>query len=221
VRRLGAIVLAGGLSIGLAASLAVAQEIGALPKGATSSIAAPTKTTPTATGPAALTTAPATAAAPIQPAATPQALQPALNAAPPETDSPAPKAAPPAAPEPPKPPPEPLKRPRFNAAIMQGVDKITAETLRFEAKVGEPVRYKGLILTVRACETTAADETIDDNVAYVEVQSQPEVLPGRAAAAPRQVFKGWMFASSPTLHPLEHPVYDLWLIACRTAGPGA
>jgi hypothetical protein len=114
-----------------------------------------------------------------------------------------------------------LKRPRFNAAIMQGVDKITAETLRFEAKVGEPVRYKGLILTVRACETTAADEDIADSVAYTEIQSQPEVLPGRAAAPPRQVFKGWMFASSPTLHPLEHPVYDLWLIACKTATPGA
>jgi hypothetical protein len=104
---------------------------------------------------------------------------------------------------------------------MQGVDKITAETLRFEAKVGEPLRYKGLILTVRACETTAADEAINDNIAYVEVQSQPEVLAGRAVGPPRQIYKGWMFASSPTLHPVEHPIYDLWLIACKTAAPGA
>jgi hypothetical protein len=110
-----------------------------------------------------------------------------------------------------------MKRPRFDTAILQGVDKITAETLRFEAKVGAPVRYKGLILTVRACETTAADEDISDSVAYLDVQSQPEVLPGRVAAPPRQVFKGWMFASSPTLHPLEHPIYDLWLVACKTA----
>jgi hypothetical protein len=209
VRRLGAMLLAGGLSLGLAASLAVAQEIGAPPKTAASS-AQPTPPVP-----------PPSAAAPMATPLPSQAVQPPAAAPPPEDDAPVPRAAAPAPPEPPKPPPEPLKRPRFNAAILQGVDKITAETLRFEARVGEPVRYKGLILTVRACETTAADESIDDNVAYVEVQSQPEVLPGRAAAPPRQVFKGWMFASSPTLHPLEHPVYDLWLIACKTAGPGA
>ena len=99
------------------------------------------------------------------------------------------------------------------------MDKITAETLRFEAKVGEPVRYKGLVLTVRACETTAADETAPDNIAYLEVQSQPLNSPGHAAAPPRQVFRGWMFANSPALHPFEHPIYDVWLIACRTAAP--
>ncbi len=100
------------------------------------------------------------------------------------------------------------------------MDKITAETLRFEAKVGEPVRYRGLIITVRACETTAADEAITDSTAYLDVQSQPQVAPGRAAGPPRPVFHGWMFASSPTLNPLEHPIYDLWLIACKTATPG-
>jgi hypothetical protein len=125
-----------------------------------------------------------------------------------------------AAPEPPKPPPEPLKRPRFTAAVLQGVDKITAETMRFEAKVGEAVRFRGMIVTIRACETTASDEGAVDSIAYADVLSQPEVLPGRAAAPPRAVFHGWMFASSPSLHPLEHPVYDLWLIACKTATPG-
>jgi len=164
--------------------------------------------------------APGAPSAPLMP---PSSLSPEVAPVAPEAepDAPAHVAAAPKAPEPPKPPPEPLKRPRFNAAIMQGVDKITAETLRFEAKVGEPVRYKGLILTVRACETTAADESIDDNIAFVEVQSQPEVLAGRAVAPPRQIYKGWMFASSPTLHPVEHPIYDLWLIACKTATPGA
>jgi hypothetical protein len=170
---------------------------------------------------------PATPAAPAAPPAVapatatpPLPAQPAAVLAAPIEDAAKPKAAPPKTPDvpdAPKPPPEPLKRPRFNAAILQGIDKITAETLRFEAKVGEPVRYKDLILTVRACETTAADEAITDSVAYVEVQSQPETLAGRAAASPRQVFKGWMFASSPTLHPFEHPVYDLWMVACKTS----
>ncbi len=217
-------VLAAGLGVAAATGLA-AQE--------TTSSKATTTTSKTTT-----VTAPAKPASPTPPAvATPPpatsapaaaVAEPSINATPLSVDTPEPKpsapaaaAAVPKAPEPPKPPPEPLKRPRFNAAILQGVDKITAETLRFEAKVGEPVRYKGLILTVRACETTAADETITDSVAYTEVQSQPEVLPGRVAAPPRQVFRGWMFASSPTLHPFEHPVYDLWLIACKTEGPGA
>ena len=196
------------------AGLAMAQEITTPPK-----TSAPVK--PAA--PATPTTPPATPVATPAPAPLPPnailAQAPVVSTG----DEPAPKPAAaktPAAekpPEAPKPPPEPLKRPRFNAAIMQGVDKITAETLRFEAKVGEPVRYKGLILTVRACETTAADEGATDSIAHVDVQSQPEVLPGRVAAPPRQVFRGWMFASSPTLHPFEHPVYDLWLIACKTA----
>jgi len=121
----------------------------------------------------------------------------------------------------PRPPAEPLKRPRYASAILQGVDKITAETLRFEAKVGEPVRYKGLILTVHACETAAADEDAPEAAAHLEVQSQPEILAGGSAPPPRLVYRGWMFASSPTLHPFEHPVYDLWLIACRTDGPAA
>ena len=123
-------------------------------------------------------------------------------------------------PMPPKPNAEPLKRPRFTAAVLQGVDKITAETLRFEARVGEPVRYKGLILTVRACETTAADEDVSDSIAHIEVVSQP-VSAGHVAGPARQVFKGWMYANGPALHPFEHSIYDLWLIACKTASPKA
>ena len=161
------------------------------------------------------------------PSATPAPSEPAVSPASPlspetsEVEAPPPKPAAPAASEPAKPPPEPLKRPRFTAAVLQGVDKITAETIRFEAKVGEPVRFKGLIVTIRACETTAPDENINDAVAYADVLSQAQVSPGRAAAPPRSVFHGWMFASSPSIHPVEHPVYDLWLIACKTAAPGA
>jgi hypothetical protein len=156
-------------------------------------------------------------APPAAPAADPAPAPDAVPAAP-ET----PRAPPPRAPAPETPPPaEPLRRQRYDAAILQGVDKITAETLRFEAKVGEPLRYKGLILTVRACETTAPDEAQPDAAAHLEVLSQPEGVAGRAPAPARLVYRGWMFASSPTLHPFEHPVYDLWLIACKTAAPAA
>lgn len=112
---------------------------------------------------------------------------------------------------------DPQKRPRYASAILQAVDKITAETLRFEAKVGEPVRYKGLVMTVHACEGAAGDEGFTDSIAHIDVQAQPEALARQPA---RVVFRGWMFASSPGLHPVEHTLYDVWLIACKTPAPG-
>jgi len=117
-------------------------------------------------------------------------------------------------------PAESLKqRERFNAAVLQAVDKVTAETIRFEAPVGQPVRYKSLILTVRACERTAVDEPTEDSIAYLTVESQPRSQGGRPAPGPRQVFRGWIYASSPGLNGPEHPVYDAWLITCRTSTP--
>jgi hypothetical protein len=114
-------------------------------------------------------------------------------------------------------PSEPTRRVRSGAAIIQAIDKVTAETLRFEAPIGQAIRYKTLVFTVRACETTAADEASPDSMAYMTIESQPKSLTGRAPPAPKTVFKGWMFASSPGLNPLQHPVYDAWLIACRAS----
>ena len=111
------------------------------------------------------------------------------------------------------------KRERFDVAVLQAVDKVTAETIRFEAPVGQPVRYKSLILTVRACERTAADEPAEDSIAYLTVDSQPRAQVGRPAPGGRQVFRGWIYASSPGLNGPEHPVYDAWLITCRTSAP--
>jgi hypothetical protein len=118
-------------------------------------------------------------------------------------------------------PAEPLKRARSSVAILQALDKVTTETMRFEAPVGQPIRYKTLVFTVRACETTAPDEDAPDSVAYVTVDTQPKALPGRVAPPGRQIYKGWMYANSPGLNPLEHPVYDAWLIACKTSAPVA
>ena len=114
-------------------------------------------------------------------------------------------------------PVEPLKRVRAGSAIIQALDKVTAETLRFEVPVGGSVRYKSLVFTVRACESAAPDETAPESAAYMTVDSSPKPQPGRPSPPTRQVFKGWMFASSPGLNPLQHPVYDAWLIACKAA----
>jgi hypothetical protein len=129
--------------------------------------------------------------------------------------------APPPPPAVAKPAAVPVRRARYDVAVIEALDKVTAESLRFEAAVGRPVRYKSLVFTVKACERSAPEEAVEDSIAYVTVDSQPRPEPGKPPLAPRQAFKGWMYASSPGLHPLEHPVYDAWLITCRAAAPAS
>ncbi|PZR32894.1 DUF2155 domain-containing protein [Caulobacter segnis] len=152
---------------------------------------------------------------PTAPAPASQAVAP--SAAPAVADT---QAKPPPPAEPVK-PPEPAKRQRYAVAIMQALDKVTTETMRFEVPVGQPIRYKTLIFTVRACETAASDEVAPETTAYVIVDTQPKAQAGRPAPAGRQIYKGWMYASSPGLNPLQHPVYDAWLIACKQSIPVA
>ncbi|WKL56397.1 DUF2155 domain-containing protein [Asticcacaulis sp. ZE23SCel15] len=110
----------------------------------------------------------------------------------------------------------PAKRQRHGAAIIQALDKVTAETVRFEAQVGKPVRYKGLIYTVKACETTTDEEAQSDIIAYMEVQSSPQITETtKIMPKPKSIFRGWTYASSPGLNGLQHPVYDAWVISCR------
>jgi hypothetical protein len=158
-----------------------------------------------------------TEAAPKEPAPPLNVPSPAPEAAPPISEKEVP--APPPAPTEAKPPAVPVRRARYDVAVIEALDKVTAESLRFEAAVGRPIRYKSLVFTVKACERSAPEEAVEDSIAYVTVDSQPRPEPGKPPLAPRQAFKGWMYASSPGLHPLEHPVYDAWLITCRAATP--
>lgn len=189
--------LAGLLAGVTAAGLVAAQPVAPTPPGA-----------PTASQPPAAEEAP--------PA---NVVAPPLVAAPAVAPSEVAPAAPPKAQVAEKPAESVLKRPRYDIAVLQALDKVTAETVRFEAAVGQPVRYKTLVFTVRACEQAAEDEPQEDSIAYLTVESQPKPVTGRPTPPPRQVFKGWMYASSPGLHPLQHPVYDAWLITCRTNAP--
>jgi len=133
---------------------------------------------------------------------------------PPPTNS---LAAKPAAP-PPAAGPKPVRSP---AAVLQALDKVTAETMRFAAKVGQPVRYKNLVFVVKACESTGLGGPSPQESAYVVIDFAPLGAEGIAAPPARQVFKGWMFANSPGLNPFQHPTYDAWLITCMAAAPPA
>lgn len=111
---------------------------------------------------------------------------------------------------------EPTVRRRHRVALIHAIDKTTAESMQFEVEVGgRPVRFaRSLIFKVRACEVTGANELTEDAIAYVEAGIQPRAE--KALNEARQIFKGWMFASSPSLNGIEHPVYDAWVVGCKT-----
>lgn len=112
-------------------------------------------------------------------------------------------------------PATPARRQRRRVAIVEAIDKITAESMRFEVEVGgRPVRFqRTLIFTARACEVSAPDELVSDSVAYLEVSLQPRGV--IQVNEPRQIFRGWMFASSPAVSGLQHPIYDAWVVGCK------
>ncbi len=93
-------------------------------------------------------------------------------------------------------------------AILQGLDKISARTSRIEAPVGASVKFGTLSITVRDCEQSAPEDT-PENAAFVQIFETP---PGEPT---KRLFSGWMFSSSPALSGLEHPVYDVTLLACK------
>jgi hypothetical protein len=95
-------------------------------------------------------------------------------------------------------------------ALLEGLDKITARVSKFEAPVGAPVQFGTLAIRVRDCEKSPPEDT-PESAAFVEID---ETRPGEIR---NRVFSGWMFASSPALSALEHPVYDVTLLDCRAA----
>lgn len=159
-------------------------------------------------GPASIAPLPdaSTPAVPVREMAPPPA--PPVRAAEPATRKPAVTPAPLPGPPPP---------PRGVVAILQVLDKVTAETLKFEAPVGRRIRYKSLVFTVRVCETRGVDDPDPRPSAYLVIDAQAPTLPGRVPPPAKEVFRGWMFANGPGLHPFEHPIYDAWLVACGAA----
>lgn len=93
-------------------------------------------------------------------------------------------------------------------ALLQGLDKVTARTSTFEAKVGEPVTFGQLTIIVKACQKASPIDP-PESAAFLDAQEK------RSDGTVVPVFQGWMFASSPALSAMEHPVYDVWVKDCR------
>lgn len=99
-------------------------------------------------------------------------------------------------------------------AVFAGLDKITGRTISFDAGIGETVQFGALQVTARACYTRPPTEATNTD-AFVEVDEV--TLQGEI----RRIFTGWMFAASPGLHAVEHPIYDVWLTDCAQPAGGA
>lgn len=96
-----------------------------------------------------------------------------------------------------------------DTAIFAGLDKITAEIITFAVPVDKTVLFGTLEVTPRVCYTKPPTEP-PQTTSFVEVNERQH------QGGNRRLFTGWMFAGSPGLHAVEHPVYDVWLTDCRT-----
>ena len=96
---------------------------------------------------------------------------------------------------------------------LRALDKITGRASVLMAPLDEPVKFATLIITARSCYSTPASETPETS-AFLQIDEhrpdQPE----------RRVYSGWMYASSPGLNAMQHPLYDVWAISCKTNAPG-
>jgi hypothetical protein len=93
-------------------------------------------------------------------------------------------------------------------AVFAGLDKITGRIIAFDVKLNETMQFGALKVTPRICYTRPTTETAhtDGFVDVDEVTLQGET---------KRIFTGWMFAGSPGLHAVEHPIYDIWLTNCK------
>jgi hypothetical protein len=93
-------------------------------------------------------------------------------------------------------------------AVFSGLDKITGRIISFDVAIGETVQFGALQVVPRVCYTRPPTETPNTD-AFLEVSEV--TLQGEV----RRIFNGWMFATSPGLHAVEHPIYDIWLTDCK------
>ena len=88
------------------------------------------------------------------------------------------------------------------------LDKISSKNILLKLKNGEDTKYKDLLIKSRKCRNSEFDDN-PEITAYIQVRdltnkNKYDVF----------VFNGWMFSSSPSIAPFDHPVYDIWLVSC-------
>jgi len=115
-------------------------------------------------------------------------------------------------PETPPAPPPPLADAPGTTLLLRGLDKITGKPTNIVAPIGKPVEFATLTITARYCYSTPPSETPETS-AFIQIDDH------RPDQKEKRVFSGWMYASSPGLNGMQHPLYDVWVINCSNGAP--
>jgi len=102
----------------------------------------------------------------------------------------------------------------YEITVLQALDKVSARVSPLEVPVGKTVTFGNLEITARACDKRPPEE-LPESAAFLEIVEKHNGEP------PVTQFVGWMFASSPALSAMEHPVYDVWVLDCKNAATSA
>jgi hypothetical protein len=107
----------------------------------------------------------------------------------------------------------PITPPKDAVLEVKALDKITGKAIILAAPLNKPVKFATLTITARTCYSTPASETPETS-AFLQIDDD------RPDQSHTRAFSGWMYASSPGLNSLQHPLYDVWVISCITNAPG-
>lgn len=95
----------------------------------------------------------------------------------------------------------------YPVAKLQYLDKVTARTTTFEAEIGATMNFGSLYVKVQSCQKSSPVDQ-PESAAFLQVWE------GGEDKSSEWVYSGWMFASSPGLSSMDHPVYDVWVLDC-------
>ncbi len=95
---------------------------------------------------------------------------------------------------------------------IRALDKITGHATILFAPLNKPVKYETLTIVARECYSTPPSEPPETS-AFLQIEDH------RPGQKPREAFSGWMYASSPGINGMEHPLYDVWVMKCRASAP--
>lgn len=101
-----------------------------------------------------------------------------------------------------------------DVAVLRALDKVTARVSTIEAPIGHPVTFGTLRIVARTCDKRPPEEP-PESAAFLQIEES------RPNEVPMLVFRGWMFASSPAVSAMDHPVYDIWVLDCVSSASTA
>ena len=90
-----------------------------------------------------------------------------------------------------------------------GLDKITAKTVPIKIKLGETVKFGLLEIKALKCGNPKNSKKKNNSVAYLQVRDISETQNEKVF-----IFNGWTFSSNPSIAPIDHAIYDIWLVSC-------